>query len=120
MKNITRILLMAALMSLGINLSIAGGPIPSFVTNIVVKSRMTIFATAFQAGDKRVRITTKDVLQDVADSLDLTLDRKARFELVHILQSTFDTGGTTTLQGTWRIRLINGAATIDLSASNFA
>src|SRR5207247_2189500 len=87
MKNITKVLLMAAFMALGITHSNAGGS-ASFITNIVVKSRMTIFATAFQDGDKRVRISTKDVLQAVADDLDLTLDPKARFELVHILQST--------------------------------
>jgi hypothetical protein len=114
MKNIVKIAVIGALIALGIAQSNAGILIntTNYVTNIVVKARMTVFATAFQDGDTRVRLNTRDVLINIADELDITLDGKARLELVHILNSTDDSGNTTPLQGTWRIRLINGATTM--------
>lgn len=120
MKNIARIAVIGALMALGVAQSNAGfiGTTTNYTTNVVVKSRVTIVGTASLDGNKRFGLSTKVVLTNIASALDITLDKKATLELVHIVSST-DNSGVTPLQGTWRVRLINGIGTtpIDLSAN---
>jgi uncharacterized protein YqkB len=119
MKNIARIAVIGALLALGIAQSNAGfvGTQTNYTTNIVVKSKLVIFGRIFLDDGGQVTLTTKVALTNIAQALDITLDKKAHFQLVHIITSTDNFGSTTALQGTWRVRLVNGATTYDLSAT---
>jgi uncharacterized protein YqkB len=119
MKNIARSAVIGALLALGIAQSNAGNILSqtNYTTNIVVKSTMIFFGKMFLDDGEQVTLTTKVALANIAQALDITLVKKAHFELVHILTSTDNFGSTTALQGTWRVRLVNGATTYDLSST---
>lgn len=118
MKNIVKIAVIGALIALGLARSNAGTLLTTnYTTNIVVKSKAIIVATVWLEGTNRVGFTTKTVLPRIASALGITLAPKASLELVHIISST-DNSGVTSLQGQWRVRLINGATTYDLSAAS--
>lgn len=115
MKNIAKIAIIGALMAVGVAQSNAQTTNTVFTTNEVVKSRLTITGTTYTSDSKPVRFANKDVIKLIATQLGVTLAAKARLELVHILTSTDDSGTATAAEGTWRVRLVNGATTIDLS-----
>lgn len=119
MKNIARIAVISALMALGIAQSNAGfiGSTTNYTTNIVIKSSLAIIGKIYLDGNVQAKLTTKAVLTNIASELDITLEKNATLQLVHITKSTDSSGATTPLEGTFRVRLINGANTIDLSSN---